>query len=368
MLKASIMKEKNNIQVTRVAQSRIGEVDFEHLPFGKFFSDHMFVADYQDGAWKDSRIVPFGNFSLHPATMAIHYGQALFEGMKASKTAEGQPMLFRPEMHARRLNFSAERLCMPSLPEDLFLDALHALISLDADWIPTNEGSAMYIRPAMFATDGFVGVRPSETYRFFIITSPVGPYYSKPVRLMAETQYVRAIRGGVGEAKAAGNYAAAMLPTRIAQEKGFDQVMWLDGMDFKYIQEVGTMNIFFVIDGKVITPATDGAILKGITRDSIIHLLRDHGYTVEERPLSIDEVVEAYHAGLLQEVFGAGTAAVVSQVSEIAYGDLLMKLPPVENRPISEFAKDEINGLRSGRIPDPYGWVVPVDAVAMVNA
>jgi branched-chain amino acid aminotransferase len=357
---------KYNIQITRAEQSRIGEVDFDHLLFGKHFCDHMFVVDYEEGEWVNPRIVPFGPFNLHPATMALHYGQALFEGMKAAKTLDGRPVLFRPEMHAHRLNISAERLCMPALPEDLFLEALHLLVGLDADWIPPKEGSAMYIRPTMFATDAFVGVRPSEKYRFFIINSPVGPYYSRPVRLMAETHYVRAVRGGVGEAKAAGNYAAAMLPTRMAQQKGFDQVMWLDGIDFEYIQEVGTMNIFFVIDGKVVTPSTDGAILKGITRDSIIHLLEDNGYPVEVRPLSIHEVVEAYHAGKLQECFGSGTAAVVSHVSEIAYGDLLMTLPPVEQRKVSAFAMDEINGMRSGRIADPYGWVVPVKTSVLV--
>lgn len=357
---------KYNIQITRAEQSRIGEIDFDHLVFGKHFCDHMFVTDYEGGEWVNPRIIPFGPFTLHPATMALHYGQALFEGMKAAKMQDGQPVLFRPEMHAHRLNISAERLCMPALPEDLFLEALHLLVGLDADWIPPKEGSAMYIRPTMFATDAFVGVRPSEKYRFFIINSPVGPYYSRPVRLMAETHYVRAIRGGMGEAKAAGNYAGAMLPTRMAQQKGYDQVMWLDGVNFEYIQEVGTMNIFFVIDGKVVTPETDGAILRGITRDSIIRLLKDNGYTVEVRPLSIHEVVEAHQAGKLQECFGSGTAAVVSHVSEIAYKDMVMTLPPVEVRKVAAFAMDEINGMRSGRIPDPYGWVVPVKTPVFV--
>jgi branched-chain amino acid aminotransferase len=352
---------KYNIAVTRAKQSRISEVDFSHLAFGHQFCDHMFVADYADGQWGNFRIQPLQDFVLHPATMALHYGQALFEGMKAAKTRDGQPVLFRPEMHAQRLNASARRLCMPELPEDLFIEAVQRLVALDANWIPQQEESALYIRPGMFATDAFVGVRPSKSYCFYIINSPVGPYYSHPVRLCAETHYVRAIRGGVGEAKVAGNYAAALLPTQIAQEKGFDQVMWLDGLNFEYIQEVGTMNIFFVIDGKVVTPETDGAILKGITRDSIIHLLQDNGYEVEVRPLSIHEVVEAYQAGKLQECFGSGTAAVVSHVSEIAYGDLLMHLPPIESRKVGDFAKAEINGIRSGLLPDPYGWVVPVE-------
>lgn len=352
---------KYNIAVNHIGQSRIGEMDFNHLAFGRQFCDHMFVADYEDGHWVNPRIQPLQPFALHPATMALHYGQALFEGMKAVKTQNGQPALFRPEMHARRLNASAQRLCMPEFPEDLFLQALHQLVALDAAWIPEGEESAMYIRPAMFATDAFIGVRPSNKYCFFIINSPVGPYYSHPVRLLAETHYVRAVRGGIGEAKAAGNYAASLLPSQLAQEKGFDQVMWLDGLHFEYIQEVGTMNIFFVIDGKVVTPETDGAILKGITRDCIIHLLRDNGYEVEVRPLSIHEVVEAFQSGKLQECFGSGTAAVVSHVSEIAYGDIRMELPPVAERKVGNFAKEEINGIRSGRIPDPYGWVVPLE-------
>lgn len=355
------MQTKNTIRVNRCVQSRIGEVDFSHLAFGKHFSDHMFVADYEDGAWGDLRIVPVEDFSLHPATMAIHYGQAIFEGMKASRTPDGRVLIFRPEMNARRMNLSAERFCMPAFPEDLFLEGLQKLLQLDADWIPTAEGSSLYIRPTMFATDAQLGVKPSDSYRFFIITSPVGAYYDKPIRLRAETEYVRAVRGGVGEAKGAGNYAAALLATKEAQAAGFDQVLWLDGLEFKYIQEVGTMNIFFIIDDKIVTPATDGAILKGITRDSLLRFFREKGFAVEERPVSIHELVDAYHAGKLQDAFGAGTAAVISHISEIAYGTELIKLPPVETRTISLLAKDEINGLRSGRITDHRGWIMEVD-------
>ncbi len=353
---------KHSIHITKTQQSRLDSVDFSNIPFGRVFSDHMFVADYKNGQWGDYRIVPFGHFTIHPASMALHYGQAIFEGMKASKTNDGQPMLFRPEMHAKRINASAERLVMPHFPEDMFVEALHMLVGLDADWIPMEEGSALYIRPYMFATDEFIGVRPSETYRFIIFTGPVGPYYPKPVKLLVEQHYVRAVPGGTGEAKAAGNYAGSLLPAKRAQEKGYDQVMWMGGPNMELIQEVGTMNIFFVIDGKLVTPATDGAILKGITRDSIIRLMRDQGYTVEERPLSIREVAAAYEAGKLQECFGAGTAAVVSHVSHIAYGDQEMTLPPVDNRPMGEFIKAYINGMRSGRIADKYGWNVPVEA------
>ena len=352
---------KYKIKVTKTSHSRLPELDFNSIPFGRVFSDHMFVADYEEGAWGNFRIEPFERFSMHPAAMVLHYGQAVFEGMKAAKTAEGQPVFFRPELHARRLNLSSARMCIPDLPEDLFLEALHTLVDLDSNWIPPQVGSALYIRPFIFANDEFIGVKPSGKYKFIIFTGPVGPYYPKPVTLIAEDTYVRAAEGGTGEAKAAGNYAASLLPARIAQQKGYDQVMWLDGNEFKYIQEVGTMNIFFVINNKVITPATDGAILKGITRKSIITILKEKGYEVEERRISIDEVVTAHQNGQLQEVFGTGTAAVVAHVSKIAYKDLVLELPPMEIRKIGQLAKDEINGLRSGTVKDTRGWIVPVE-------
>lgn len=357
------MQSKYDIQITRRDISGKSQVDFDHLVFGKYFSDHMFVADFIDGEWRDLRVVPVSDFSLHPATMAIHYGQAIFEGMKASRTSDGQVLLFRPELHARRMNNSARRLCMQEIPEELFIEGIKALLRVDSDWIPEKEGSSLYVRPTMFATDVHVGVRPSESYRFFIITSPVGAYYSKPLRLRVETEYVRAVRGGVGEAKAAGNYAASLLASEKAMEAGFDQVLWMDGLEFKYIQEVGTMNLFFIIDGVIVTPATDGAILKGITRHSLLEYFREKGFQVEERPLTMDELVEAYKAGKLQDAFGAGTAAVISPISEIAYGDVLIKLPPMEERKISLEAKSEIEGLRSGRVQDHRGWIVPVDKI-----
>lgn len=350
---------KYSIKVTKSPNSRVSEVDFENIAFGTIFSDHMFVADYKDGEWINLEVKPFGKFSISPANLAFHYGQAFFEGMKATKV-DDRAYLFRPEMHARRMNASGARLCMPTIPEELFLEALHTLVGLDSDWIPPIEGSALYIRPFMFATDVMFKVKVSDTYRFIIFTGPVGPYYPKPVRLWAEDKYVRAVKGGVGEAKAAGNYAAALLPAKKANERGFDQIMWLDAKDFRYIQEVGTMNIFFVIDDTVITPATDGAILKGITRDSVLRILRDKGLKVEERPVSIDEVMAADENGRLQEVFGTGTAAVVSNVSEIGYKNKIIQLPPIEQHHIAHMVKAEINGIRSGKLPDPYGWMVPV--------
>ncbi len=357
-----------DISITKSKTSRLNEVDFNNLPFGRLFSDHMFIADYTDGVWKNPRIEPFHNFSMHPATMALHYGQEIFEGMKASKSFDGVPLLFRPEMHARRFNLSAERMCMPPVPEEMFLDGLKKLVQLDQGWIPPQEGSAMYIRPTMIATDEFIGVKPSQTYKFFIILGPVGPYYPKPVRLLAETHYVRAVNGGTGEAKAAGNYGGTLLPAKLAQEKGYDQVLWLDPHEFKYVQECGTMNIFFVINGKVITPPLYGTILRGITRDSSLHILKEAGYDVEEYPLTIQEVVDAHKNGTLQEAFGAGTAAVVSNVSHIAYEDLVMELPPVETFEVSNFVKSSIDGLRSGRIKDTHGWIVPLKAEELINS
>ena len=346
-----------NISITRVAESRLAGVDFDNLPFGRLFSDHMYYVDYVDGAWRDPKITPYGPMSIEPSNMALHYGQAVFEGMKATKTTDGKAMLFRPEQHSRRINASAERLAMPALPEEMFLEGVHTLVDMDKGWIPPAEGSALYIRPFMFALDNSVGVRPSSSYRFMIFTCPVGPYYAKPVKLLADTHYVRAARGGVGEAKAAGNYAAAMLPALLAQQQGYDQVLWLDAKEFKYIQEVGTMNIFFVIDGKVITPKTTGTILRGITRNTLMHFLRDEGYALEERLISIDEVVEAHANGTLQEAFGSGTAAVISHVESIRYEDHDMTLPPVEERKVGPWLKNQINGVRSGRIADTRGWL-----------
>ncbi|WP_116106674.1 branched-chain amino acid aminotransferase [Lewinella sp. IMCC34191] len=350
----------SNIRVERVQQSRLQDVDFSNLPFGKIFSDHMFVSDYRDGEWTDDRIIPFGHFTMHPASMVLHYGQAIFEGMKASVHEDGTPMLMRPEEHAKRLNASARRMMMAEFPEDRFVEAVSQLVAMDKDWIPPQEGSALYLRPYMYATDEFIGVRPSETYRFCIFTAPVGPYYAKPVRLVVEEKYVRATPGGTGEAKAAGNYAGSLRAVHEANAKGFDQVLWMGVENKQQIQEVGTMNVFFVIDGEVITPVTDGAILKGITRKMFIDILKGKGIPVSERLITIDEVVDAFEAGKLQEIFGAGTAAVVSHVSELQYRDKLITVPPVEERKIGPMLKRHIDGLRVGKVEDTHGWLVRV--------
>ncbi|MEN0045816.1 MAG: branched-chain amino acid aminotransferase [Bacteroidota bacterium] len=355
---------KYDIRIQKTTQSRLAEVDFSNLPFGRVFTDHMFVADYEDGEWKDARIVPFAPFQMHPAAMVLHYGQAIFEGMKAFKNKDGEPIFFRPAEHAKRINASAHRMCMPEFPADLFEDAIHQLVDLDRDWIPQGKESALYMRPFMIATDEFIGVRPSQKYRFIIFCCPVGAYYAKPVKLYVEQKYVRAVAGGVGEAKAAGNYGAALRPALEAQQKGYDQVMWTEAPDFKKIQEIGTMNIFFVLDGKVVTPKTDGAILKGITRKSIIDILRSKNIEVEERDIMIDELVEAHNNGQLSEAFGAGTAAVVSQVELIAYGDHKMQLD-IANAKVSTEVKATIEGLRYGEIEDTFGWIEAVRSLEM---
>lgn len=351
------MSEYMDILKTEV--SRIHDVDFDNIPFGRVFSDHMFSADFIDGEWTNMKIIPFGNLSMHPATLALHYGQSIFEGMKASIDSEGRPLLFRPEMHARRLNASAKRMCMPEFPEDKFIDALNKLVWIDKNWIPPIEGSALYIRPIMFATGEYIGVAPSSTYKLLIFTLPVGPYYSKPVKLIAERTYVRAVKGGVGEAKTAGNYAASLLPALLAKEKGYDQVMWLDAKEFKYIQEVGTMNLFFVFKDKVVTPSADGAILKGITRDSIIKILRSWNVHVDIRPITIDELKDAYRNGELVEAFGSGTAAVIAHIDEIKDVDADMTFTD-HHWELSSKLKKYLNNIRSGKIEDPFGWIVPV--------
>ncbi len=351
------------IRIEKVKSSKLGQTDLSNLPFGRVFTDHMFVMDYRNGHWQDPRIVGVGNIEVHPANLTLHYGQSIFEGMKASKNADGVPLLFRADRHAQRLNASAKRMCMPVIDPEVFVEAVRQLVYIERKWIPGQKGSALYIRPFMFATDEFLGVAPSETYKFIILTLPVAPYYSRPVKLLASTRYIRAALGGVGEAKTAGNYAASLLASKEAKDQGFDQVLWLDGKEFKYAQEVGTMNIFFVINNIVITPQTDGAILKGITRDSFLTILRDKGYVVEERPVSMDEVLEASKNGTLNEVFGSGTAAVAIDVSQIGYRDELIELNPGSDS-LAQRLKHEIEGIRTGEIPDRYGWIEPVYEVA----
>ena len=350
----------HSISIDKVPVSNLPNVDLDNLPFGRVFSDHMFTADYINGEWTNLNIGPVVDFCIHPGNLTLHYAQSIFEGMKASADEAGNPLLLRPDMHIKRLNRSAVRMCMPEIPADLFHQALHALVGLEKDWIPSKEGSALYLRPFMFATDEFIGVAASETYKFVILALPVGPYYSKPVSLKAETEFVRAAPGGVGDAKTSGNYAASIYPAKKAKSEGYDQVLWLDGKEFKYVQEVGTMNIFFVIGDTVLTPAFNGAILHGITRDCIINILRDEGYKVEERDIAIDEIVEAHNKGELKEVFGTGTAAVVSMVKNIGYKGKDYPID-VDAFKVAPFAKNYIANLRRGKMEDTRGWLVRLE-------
>ncbi|GAA4444325.1 branched-chain amino acid aminotransferase [Pontibacter saemangeumensis] len=348
------------IPTQRVAKSRISEVDFDNLQFGKTFSDHMFVVDYKDGAWQNPQVLPYGDMPLSPATSSLHYGQAIFEGMKAYKNGDGDILLFRPLANLQRLNKSAERLCMPELPEELFMQGLEQLLRLDADWVPAKEGSSLYIRPLMFATDNFIGVRPSLTYRFLIITCPVGKYYDKPVKVAVEPNYVRSAEGGAGYAKAAGNYAAALLPSRKMQEKGYDQLIWTDAKEHKYVEESGTMNIMFVMDDVLVTPSLSTSILHGVTRDSVLQVAKDLGFRVEERRVAVDEVIAAQQAGKLTEAFGTGTAAIISQIALIHHNGQDYELPPVETRKVSNQVGAQLDKIRTGQAPDTHNWVYKI--------
>ena len=346
----------NTIKITKVEQSKVNEVDLNNLTMGTQFTDNMFICDYENGEWINPRIEPLDLIPTHPAAMALHYGQAIFEGMKATLGKNEVPLLFRPEENAKRMNFSADRMGMPFFPEDLFVEALKKFVAIEKNWIPTQEGSALYLRPFMYADEPFIGMRAATSFKFIVMASPAGPFFSKRIKLYAETKYIRAANGGTGEAKAAGNYAAAIRPTEIAKAKGYDQVLWLDARDFEYIQEVGTMNIFFKIDGKVITPNLSGSVLSGITRMSVIDLLRDKGFEVTERPIKISEIIEASNNGTLEEAFGTGTAVGIAMIEEIGYKEIAIKLP-IEN-PVSQDINSTLNAIKTQKMEDKFGWIV----------
>ncbi len=344
------------IRVRRVAESRLPQVDLANVPFGRVYSDHMLSARCEDGVWDEPEIVPFGDISLHPATAVLHYAQAIFEGMKAHLTDDGTPVLFRPEANWRRMNRSACRMVMAEVPEEIFLGGIRELVRLDREWIPANEHGSLYIRPFLFASDPYIGVSPSREYRFYVMTAPVGAYYEGSVSLYVTRKWIRAAEGGIGEAKAAGNYSASYYGMKEAREHGCDNVLWLDSREHRFVEECGTMNMMFVIGDRVVTPPLGGTILPGITRDSAIQLLRDQmGRTVEERPLSIEEVAGAGEAGTLHECFGVGTAAVVTPVARLTGGGVEVRLP--EETPLQNELRDRLTGIRLGRRPDPYGWV-----------
>lgn len=351
------MTETIEIDIRKVDKSRISEVDFDNIPFGKVYSDHMFVADFKDGKWQNLRIEPYKPLSLSPASSVIHYGQSIFEGLKAYKDKDGNPVIFRPDKNIERMNISAERMCIPHIPEEMFMEAMQQLLELDQDWIPNRKGTALYIRPVAFATDDYIGIRPSSNYKFMIFTCPVGSYYAEPVKVKIEKKYTRSAAGGTGYAKAAGNYAGSLYPAKLAQEKGYHQLVWTDHKEHAYIEESGTMNIMFVIGDKLITPATGDTILKGITRDSVLTLARDWGMNVEERKVSVAEVVEALENGTLKEAFGVGTAATIAHIALIGHEEKDYTLPPVEEREFSNKVLDTLDKIKSGEEADKYGWL-----------
>ncbi len=346
-----------DIPVERVAQSRLPQIDFQNLGFGQHFSDHMLVVDFVNGAWQEPKIVPYGPLQFTPALITLHYGQAIFEGMKAYHTVDGGIQLFRPWENLQRLNRSAVRMCMPEVPEEIFMQGLTQLLQVDKNWLPKQEGATLYIRPHLFATDEVLGVRPSDTYKFIIFTSPVGAYYSHAVKVKIETHFVRAVEGGIGSAKAAGNYAASLYPFKFAKEEGYDQIIWTDGKEHKYIEESGTMNLMFTIDNKIITASVGDSILDGITRKSVLDLARHWGYAVEERKVTVAEIVQALEAGKLQEAYGVGTAATVAPISVIGYEGTDYELPPLREDGFALRAKKHLIDLCKGKETDLMGWI-----------
>ena len=353
-----------DIRIKKTTAPKAKPAPGQKLGFGKIFTDHMFIMNYTDGqGWHDARVVPFQNITLSPAAMVYHYGQEMFEGLKAYKGEDGQVYLFRPDMNAKRTNNTNDRLVIPQIPEEDFIQAVKAVVDVDRDWVPSEPGTSLYIRPFIIATDEFLGVAPSKTYLFMVILSPSGAYYESglaPVGIWIEDEYVRAVRGGIGFAKTGGNYAASLIAQQKAHDAGYSQVLWLDGVERKYIEEVGAMNIFFKIAGKVVTPSLNGSILPGITRDSTIQLCKEWGYEVQERKISADELLEAQKNGTLEEVFGTGTAAVISPVGKLRYQDEVMTINEGQIGPLSQKLYDTITGIQSGKLPDELGWRVTV--------
>ncbi len=339
--------------------------DETKLGFGHIFTDHMFIMDYDTGmGWHDARIVPFGDISLSPAAMCLHYGQEIFEGLKAYRTADGSIQLFRPDENFKRMNVSAKRMVIPELDEEFCLKALMELLKVEKDWVPHTEGASLYIRPFIISCDPYVGVRPADHYMFMIILSPSGAYYStglNPVKIYVEQKYVRAVRGGTGFAKTAANYAISLAGQDEAHKQDYEQVLWLDGVEQKYIEEVGSMNIFFVIDGEVITPQLTGSVLPGITRKSALEICKKKGYKVSERRITIEEVAKAYDEGKLDEVFGTGTAAVISPVGHLKWGDKIMTINDNKIGEISQMLYDTMTGIQYGKLPDEFGWIYKLE-------
>lgn len=353
-----------NIKIEKTKNPKAKPGENEEIEFGSIFTDHMFIMDYNENeGWNNPRIVEYQPIVLDPSALVFHYGQSMFEGMKAYKTEDNKTLLFRPMKNIERANNSNKRLCIPTINEEDFLQAIKELVKVDEEWIPKKKGSSLYIRPFVIATEPSLNVKPSSQYKFIIILSPVGAYYKEglnPVKIWIEDEYVRAVRGGIGEAKTGGNYAASMLSQEKAHEAGYSQVLWLDGVEHKYIEEVGAMNIFFKIDGKIVTPMLNGSILPGVTRASVVELCKSWGYDVEERKVSADELYEAAQNGTLEEVFGSGTAAVISPVGTLKFGDKVFEINNGQIGKVSQEIYDTITGIQTGKVEDTFGWTVEV--------
>lgn len=349
------------IPVKRANQTRLNEVDWNNIELGSYTTDHMLTCDYSGGAWQEAEIVPVGPFLLSPTTLALHYGQTMFEGMKAFRSEDGRVHIFRPDRHYDRLVKTVERMCMPTPAEQLFMEGLRQLVDLDRDWVPGRVGQSLYLRPMMFATGTKLTVRVSDDYKFAIIALPAGAYFAKPLRVMVERHYVRAVRGGTGFAKCGGNYGGAFYPTQLARGQGYDQVIWTDGVAHKYIEEMGMMNIFCVIDGALVTPPLGDSLLDGVTRDSLLTIALDAGLIVEERPVSVDELREGLERGTVTEVFGAGTAAVVAPIETIGIDGVDFALADRGRDSVGAFLKGQLDAIRYGRKEDKYGWCQYID-------
>ena len=350
------MNETLDITVTKAQESRLTVTDFSQLPFGKVFSDHMFIAEYDNGEWGNLQVLPFGPIPMSPAISALHYGQAIFEGMKAYRQESGKISVFRGEKNLERFNKSAARMSMPAIPAEVFMQGIASLIEIDEKWVPAQDGYSLYIRPVMFATDPYLGVRPSDKYTFVLMTTPTGPYYSKALRVKIETEFTRADEGGVGFAKTAGNYGRSLYPFAEAQKEGYDQLIWTDAVSHEYIEEAGTANLIFVIDGKLVTPSIRSTVLDGITRDTIITLAKNAGIEVEERRVSVKEILEGIENGSVTDAFAAGTAATVTPIGEIGYNGKIYTLTDPSTRTISSGIAKTLNDIRYGLIPDEFGW------------
>jgi len=355
------VEKVHSIEVEQTKASRLDQVDFDNLKFGQIMSDHMLVAEYNNGAWESVKIVPYGDISMSPSSSSLHYGQAIFEGIKAYKFDSGQVSIFRPDQNLERFNKSAARLEMPIVPEDIFIDGMKKLIDLDRNWVPNTKDASLYVRPFMFATEAALGVHPSASYKFMIITCPVGAYYNKPLRIKVETHYTRAAEGGVGFSKNAGNYALSLYPTRLAQDEGFDQLMWTDAKTHTFIEEAGTANLVFRIGDTLITPDAE-TILRGITRLSIMDIAKKWGMKTESRKVSVKELIDGIEQGTVTEAFAAGTAATLTPIAEIGYEGKVYKLSDPTTREFSNKVIAYLNDLRYGKIEDELGWNLLVDS------